>query len=267
MGRALPLLRWAGSKRQIVPILARYWSDRFTRYVEPFAGSACLFFHLGPRAALLGDINGDLIATYRQVRRRCDEVSRTLCKMNPGKAEYYRIRSLQHKNLSPAECAARFIYLNRFCFNGLYRTNLQGNFNVPYGGQASGALPTLDVLRRTSTMLRHAVLVDGDFEIVLAKVRQGDFVYMDPPFSVSDRRMFREYDASGFGSNDVLRLRKRMDQLAETGIAFVVSYVESPEAEYLSKGFTVSSVSVRRNISGFLGSRVSCRELLISNSI
>jgi len=108
-------------------------------------------------------------------------------------------------------------------------------------------------------------LINGDFEKVLDRVKQGDFVYMDPPFSVSGRRVFKEYDASVFGWKDIIRLRRRMDRLAEMGISFVVSYVESREAEYLVKGFNVSAVCVRRNIAGFLRSRTKCHELLISN--
>src|SRR5438034_10623629 len=110
MEAAQPLLRWAGSKRQIVPILAKYWNDRFKRYVEPFAGSACLFFHLGPHTALLGDINDELLATYRHVRLRYSEVWRLLRKMRKGEREYYKIRALKPNRLSPAKRAARFIY-------------------------------------------------------------------------------------------------------------------------------------------------------------
>jgi DNA adenine methylase len=265
MEAAQPLLRWAGSKRQIVPILAGYWNEGFKRYVEPFAGSACLFFHLGPRTALLGDINDELIATYRHVRLRYPEVSKLLDKMRKARREYYKIRTLKLNRLSPARRAARFIYLNRYCFNGLYRTNHHGSFNVPYGGKGSGSLPSLAVLQRASSLLKRATLINGDFEKVLDRVQQGDFVYMDPPFSVSGRRVFKEYDASVFGWKDIIRLRRRTDRLAEMGISFVVSYMDSPEGEYLAKGFNVSVVCVRRNISRFLKSRRKCQELLISN--
>src|SRR5712664_3922142 len=174
-----PFLRWAGSKRQILPILGRYCKGGFTRYVEPFAGSACLFFYLAPRAALLGDINAELLSTYKYIRYRPAEVSKFLQKLRKGERQYYKIRSLQPERLSPARRAARFIYLNRFCFNGLYRTNQEGDFNVPYGGRGSGSLPSAGVLKRASELLRRAALVKGDFENVLDEVKQGDFVYMD----------------------------------------------------------------------------------------
>lgn len=265
MGTAPPFLRWAGSKRQILPKLAQFWNHSFSRYVEPFAGSACLFFYLAPRAALLGDINGELISTYRTVRDEYREVSRVLRTMRKGKRQYYRIRSLLPERLPRAKRAAHFVYLNRCCFNGLYRTNRKGNFNVPYGGKGSGSLPPLKTLKNASALLERATLVKGDFESVLDRVRPGDFIYMDPPFSVSNRRVFKEYDASVFSFEDVIRLRRRMEQLSQMGIPFVVSYVQSSEADYLSKGFNISIVSVRRNVSGFLAGRIQCKELLISN--
>jgi DNA adenine methylase len=261
-----PFLRWAGSKRQIVPTLARFWNGNFRRYVEPFAGSACLFFHLAPRVALIGDINTELLATYRCVKYRHAEVARVLHRMKKGERQYYRVRALQPENLSPTIRAARFIYLNRFCFNGLFRTNSDGVFNVPYGGRGSGSLPSANILHRAAVLLKRATFLCGDFENVLDTVRYGDFVYMDPPFSISHKRMFKEYGAVIFGRNDVTRLRLRLELLAAKGISFVVSYVESPEAEYLSRGFDVSVVSVRRNIAGFTASRMKSQELIISNS-
>ena len=136
---------------------------------------------------------------------------------------------------------------------------------MPYGGQGSGSIPSEDALRRASALLKRATLIHGDFEDILDKVEPGDFVYMDPPFSVSDRRVFKEYNSSVFCWRDIIRLRQRLDRLTAMRIPFVVSYVRSDEGDYLSKGFKVSSVTVRRNISGFLESRVKCQELLISN--
>ncbi|MGA9307885.1 MAG: Dam family site-specific DNA-(adenine-N6)-methyltransferase [Candidatus Sulfotelmatobacter sp.] len=267
MTNVAPFLRWAGSKRQIVSTLASHWNDSFERYVEPFVGSACLFFHLAPRKALLGDINSELIQTYLQVREGPERVSAALDTLKIGRHSYYRIRSLDPSTLTPAQQAARFIYLNRFCFNGLYRTNLSGGFNVPYGGGKSGALSSRASLLSASKLLRRASLKAGDFGNLLATARKGDFVYMDPPFSIRNRRVFREYDPSVFGQGDVLRLRGAMEALADSGIMFVVSYLESEEANFLSRGFNVSAVTVRRNIAGFLRSRKTCRETLIWNTV
>src|SRR6266516_1532880 len=117
-----PFLRWAGSKRKLIARLSKYWSHEHSRYVEPFAGSACLFFHLAPGRAILGDINRELIETYEQVRDATSAVVSALSPLRKGKARYLDVRALEASTLAPAERAARFIYLNRCCFNGLYRT-------------------------------------------------------------------------------------------------------------------------------------------------
>src|SRR6266404_362572 len=166
-----PLLRWAGSKRQLVPTLSQFYdAKRYDRYVEPFAGSACLFFSLKPKKAVLGDINGDLIRTYRDVKYCCTDVTSRLRRFRKNKKEFLRRRKPNRQTSSRAHRAARFIYLNRCCFNGLYRTNNSGAFNVPYGGEGSGAIPT--ELREYSRALRSAVLVAGDFEKVRSEERR-----------------------------------------------------------------------------------------------
>ena len=263
--RAQAFLRWAGSKRQLLPILSQHWNTTHKRYVEPFAGSACLFFQLAPERALLGDINQELIRTYWEIKHRVDGVISMLSLLSNSRPEYLRLRAINPETMNRAERAARFIYLNRFCFNGLYRTNSRGDFNVPYGGERSGNLPTSNDLKACSRALRFAKLVRGDFEKVLVQVRLGDFVYMDPPYSVKARRVFNEYDASSFSETDLVRLRQWMEKFANQGIPFLVSYAESDEAKYLSKHFECSSAMVRRNICGFADRRVKSRELLIFN--
>jgi len=259
-----PFIRWAGSKRQLLPVLAKHWNEDYVRYVEPFAGSACLFFHLSPKAALLGDINDELIHTYSQVRTRVHRVASCLDFMHKSKNEYLRLRNVDPTQLSAHERAARFLYLNRFCFNGLYRTNERGKFNVPYGGRKTGDLPTHEELKACSQRLRKADLVAGDFSRVLKRVRSGDFVYMDPPFSVRSRRVFNEYDRSIFDPDDLKRLRNWMERLANKKIHFLVSYADCAEARMLRKDFTAEFVAVRRYIAGFTGNRVQEREVLIS---
>lgn len=264
--KAQPFLRWAGSKRQLIPILSQYWDNQYSRYVEPFVGSASLFFDLSPSRAVLGDINAELIATYRQVRDDVRPLLSSLKTLRKGRKNFLALRALDPSSLTPTMRAARFIYLNRFCFNGLYRTNQLGQFNVPYGdGKRSGKIASDDVLIRSSLSLQKAKLVVGSFEKTLEKVKQGDFVYMDPPFSVKGRRVFNEYNASIFCTDDLKRLREWMIQFNKKGIDFLVSYAESEEAEFLSKGFHTKVVTVRRNIAGFATNRKYAKELLISN--
>ncbi len=263
--RAVSLLRWAGSKRQLVPTLAQYWDSSFARYVEPFAGSARLFFHLAPRRALLGDINTELMSTYASLRKSALAVHRALMSLKGGRQAYRTIRQIDPRSLKDAARAARFIYLNHFCFNGLYRTNRFGQFNVPYGGEKAGPLPNLSVLVHSARLLKRARLESCDFEHVLRQVMPGDFVYLDPPFSVRSRRVFHQYDATTFGEGDLKRLRTWMRHLDDLGVTFLVSFAESAEADQLRRGFHTRSAQVKRSIAGFAAKRVRVTELLISN--
>lgn len=264
---ARAFLRWAGSKRQILPLIeAHFVRGSFERYIEPFAGSACLFFSIAPKRAILGDINAELMLMYRSVKKSPTEVLQELKGRRRSKREFLRMRSTDPCTLVPATRAARFIYLNRFCFNGLYRTNQSGRFNVPFGASNTGALPNRDTLLACSKALRKARLITGDFESVLRHAKRGDFVYMDPPYAVDTRRVFNEYDSTNFSSKDVKRVRRSMEQLDRSGVKFVVSYADSPEAEILRKHFDSALVSVRRNIAGFTSRRKKAAEILIWNT-
>ena len=261
-----PFLRWAGSKRRLLPTLQSFWTTKHKRYIEPFAGSACLFFAIKPPRAILGDLNPDLIATYIEVKYRIALVLKELKKLKPeSKRVYKHLRAIDISTLTPPARAARFIYLNRYCFNGIYRTNMLGQFNVPYSGDRCGNVPKDEVFRKCSSRLRNARFVNGDFEKVLKHAVKGDLVYMDPPYAVRARRIFREYDPSTFTHTDITRLREWMEKLNAAGINFVVSYAESDEANVLRKGFSYEVVTVRRHIAGFAAHRALSNELLITN--
>ena len=262
-----PFLRWAGSKRRLVSKLRTFWTKNHNRYIEPFAGSACLFFSIKPPKAILGDLNPELIATYVEMKYRIGEVLQELGKIGSSdKKKYNRLRSIDIATLSPPARAARFIYLNRFCFNGIYRTNLNGQFNVPYSGNGCGEMPRDELFRKCSSRLRNTRFMNNDFEKVLQEAKKGDFVYMDPPYAVRARRVFCEYDPSTFTHGDIKRLRSWMERLNRRRVSFVVSYAESDEADVLKSGFSYEIIAVRRNISGFAAHRAWVNELLISNT-
>lgn len=263
--RAKPFLRWAGSKKQLIPVLERYWHSDYRRYVEPFAGSAALFFNLTPSAAVLSDINKELIMTYGQIRNNLDAVLRAMRRMNRGRQHYLVLRAMNPLTMKPEARAARFIYLNRYCFNGLYRTNQAGQFNVPYGGERTGALPDKTHLSECSSRLKVAKLMSCSFETTLENVAPGDFVYMDPPFSVKAQRTFNEYNAASFSDKQLKVLRQWMLKLDRKGIPFLVSYADCDEGGSLSKGFYREVILVRRNIAGFVSSRRRSAEILVSN--
>ena len=258
-------LKWAGSKRKSLPKLLASLPPTFERYVEPFAGSACLFFQLEPQHAMLADINAQLIETYEELRDRTDEVIRALSCLNCDETEYYRIRSADQLALSGADRAARFIYLNRFCFNGLYRTNRSGKFNVPYGGKRGGRLPSSEALQSCAKALKGVTLRAASFEETLGHVQTGDFVYLDPPYSIRSRRVFSSYSGAVFGSEQLKTLRSNLRRLDRMNVPFLVSYGQSEEAFTLARGFRSRQMVVQRQIAGFAANRRKSRELVITN--
>jgi DNA adenine methylase len=186
-----PLLRWAGSKRKLLPELMRHVPEAFERYVEPFAGSGCLFFSLRPRKAVLGDINSELIETYRTIAKHPKLVARSLHALRGDKRTYYRLRD-HYAPESPVDRATRFVYLNRHCFNGVYRINRAGRFNVPRGNR-TGGIPSEAEFYRCSIALRGTELRAGDYRTCLADIGSGDFVYLDPPYASRRRNTHGEY--------------------------------------------------------------------------
>jgi DNA adenine methylase len=261
-----PLLRWAGSKRRLIPKLAGYWSSKFEKYVEPFCGCAALYFALKPRKAVIADINQELMITYKAVKSHPDRVARILSRWQPNKSTYYRLRSIPPEKLSDAGRAARFIFLNRLCFNGIYRTNLNGQFNVPYSGEKNGRIPPPETLSMFSKSLSGVTLLQSDFEQTIDKeVSKNSFVYLDPPYFTGGRRVFVEYSSKPFSISDLDRLDKCLREIDDRGAFFVLSYQLSSDIRRRFSRWHQTRVSVLRNVAGFAESRRSSQELLISN--
>lgn len=258
-------LRWAGSKRQHLDLLEEYWSPEYHRYVEPFVGSGSFFFRIAPAVAILNDLNRDLIETFRTVSRVPKKVYLRLEALPRGRVNYYRIRGQDPRSLTPEERAARFIYLNRFCFNGLFRTNRRGDFNVPYGAPRSDSIPSVELLEACAIRLRNAKLLTGDFAAVLKLVRAGDFVYLDPPYAVSSRRSFVEYGAKPFSLEDLPRLAKELCRIEMLGAAFLFHYADCSEVRRLFSRWRQRRVLARRNVAGAFGARIDRFELCVSN--
>lgn len=257
-------IRWAGSKKQTVRQLSRYWAGG--RYIEPFAGSACLFFELEPEEAVLGDLNWELVSAMQALRSNVGKVLALLRTLPTGKKAYYNVRQQDPATLGQYALAARFLYLNRYCFNGLYRTNLQGRFNVPYGPPRSGLGVDEESIRRAARLLQRATVLHGDFESTLAHAGRGDFVYLDPPYVVSSRRVFREYMPGSFCADDLVRLRELLSDLERRGASFVITYADSPEARRLLRHWQPRRIRTRRNIAGFASDRRVTYELLATNT-
>lgn len=259
------ILRWAGSKRQLLPKLQQYWPAGRTRYIEPFCGSACLFFAVEPEAAVLGDLNGELIQAYRTLRRNTESVLTEFKRLPRGRRNYYSIRAQDPNALSRVQRAARFFYLNRYCFNGIYRTNSKGAFNVPYGPQKKDGALKSDAIKQAAQALTSATLISGDFSETLRHARAGDFVYLDPPYAVRKRRVFREYHPSSFSVHDLARLTWWLRQLDRRGAQFVVSYADCIDARNAFAPWDSRRVKARRHVAGFAGNRRCAYELVVTN--
>lgn len=204
--------------------------------------------------------------TFGMVQSCPSEVANELKRLTVrDRTLYAELRALEPASLKPSYRAARFIYLNRHCFNGLYRTNKAGQFNVPYGGDKCGSLPDEELLVQCSAALQSCELVTSDFQQVIDKTLPGDFVYMDPPFRITERRTFRTYDAASFSDDDLRHLRAWMQAVATKRITFLVSYGASSEAEFLRDGFKSIEVTVRRSIAARSSARMPAQEVLITN--
>lgn len=260
-----PIFRWAGSKRKVLPLLASHWRPSFRRYVEPFAGSAALFFRVQPDKALLGDINEGLIEAYEVIRDRPDDVHEAVSRIRRGKASYYKVRGQNPRKMAAFGRAVRFVYLNRYCFNGIFRTNTNGQFNVPYAHIKPGIIPPIEDFRKCAALLQRASLRCGDFGAVVSSVRCGDFVYLDPPYAVESRRVFREYDRREFTKRDLERLGDHLNTIHRKNATFVVSYADCAEAREVFQQWSCRRIRVRRHIAGFASSRRTAFELLVTN--
>ena len=260
-----PFLRWAGSKKKLLPELQKFYNLAMGTYIEPFVGSGQLFFKLPINDAVLGDTNFDLIRTYENIRERPIDVYNELVKFPLGKEEYYKIRNQYNASADGVYNSALFLYLNTFCFNGLYRTNNSGKFNVPYSA-SSGTIIDKDTLCSISEYLNKAEFKVGDFEnVVLDSCKRNDFVYLDPPYAIKNRRIFNQYGPHTFGLNDIARLKRLVKEIDNRGAHFVLSYAYCEEALELKEDWNYHIVNTVRNISGFAQHRKTESEVIITN--
>jgi len=262
-----PVLRWAGSKRQLLPVLSQYWSSRYERYVEPFCGSSALFFLLNPPKAVLTDSNAELISFYEVLRKDPTRLWTDAVSLPRTRDKYLDLRALNLSNATQHARAVRFLYLNRNCFNGLYRTNTEGQFNVPFAPSRAGEMPGLAEFVEAADRLKVARTSACDFGQTLKNTREGDFLYLDPPFFVTARRVFRHYGPRQFVGSDIDRLGSHLDRLDARGVRFVMSFADCADIRPLSQNWISRRVKVQRQIAGFASNRRFAYEWLISNAV
>lgn len=280
---ALPFLRWAGGKRKLVGKLLLLAPQGIEHYYEPFLGAGSLFFSLSPGIKkYVGDFNSELISVYRELRDSPEDVITELALMENTKEQFMKIRSWdrspEFQNFTSALRAARFIYLNKYGFNGLYRVNSKGQYNVPYGGLSEKTLIDVENLRRVSEFLsvRDAngeflvELFSGDYLSLTRDVIEGpkSLVYFDPPYHPTSKTSnFVDYNENGFGEADQLQLRDEVLRLTGLGVRVMVSNSDTDFIRdiYASPEFQFQSISVRRAIAAGAQYRKVTTEVLISN--
>jgi DNA adenine methylase len=218
--KAKPFLKWAGGKTQLLDDLKKYIPENYNNYIEPFIGGGAFFFYLKPTNAILADSNPELINCYKVVRDNVQGLIKSLKKYSNEQKQFYETRATETSSLNEVDRAARFIFLNKTCFNGLYRENKKGEFNVPFGRNKNVNICNEDVLIEASKSLANAKLVCADYKYVLRRyVQEGDFVFLDPPYyPVSATSDFQRYTKDSFYEDDHINLRNEINRLVKNGV-------------------------------------------------
>ena len=267
----VPFVKWAGGKRQLLPELLKR-IPKFTTYCEPFVGGGALFFYLQPKKAIINDFNKDLINTYITIQNDVESLIQHLSTYKNDSESYYKIRELDRTPLfhrmSDTEKASRLIYLNKTCYNGLFRVNSMGEFNSPFGSYKSPNIVNEPTLRAIHSYFQNAdiTFLSGDFEVAVKGLKKGTFVYFDPPYDpVSASSNFTGYTNLGFGKQEQRRLKEVCDKLNAKGIKFLLSNSATDFILDLYKEYNIEKISAKRVINSNANNRGNVDEVLIRN--
>jgi DNA adenine methylase len=266
---ASPIIKWVGGKTKLLPELISRMPERFGRYYEPFCGGAALFFRVAPERAVLADFNADLIGLYETVAKDVNAVIRKLQhhREHHGESHYYDVRARwndREVRWQSADRAATFIYLNKTCFNGLWRVNRSGQFNVPIGSYIDPPICVPDALRAAHKLLANATLRCCDYRTAVDDAERGDFLYFDPPYDpVTPTANFTSYTADAFGSDQQRELAETARKLVAKGCKVMLSNSDTPFIRSLYKGFTVDKVKCARAINSNAARRGEVDEVIV----
>lgn len=268
-----PIVKWVGGKQGNLKYIKELLPPTYNTYYEPFAGGLAVLLELNPTNSTINDINPELINTYMMIRDQVEDVILCLTYLDTEheaaadpKAFYYKIRSDFNWNLGmqrPPQ-AARFIYLNKHCFNGLYRVNSKGEFNVPFNGKLSGRSYDPDQLRELSSRLKNVRILNTDFEAAVKGASVGDFVFFDSPYAPITATSFTDYTKEGFSYEDHVRLSKLFRELTNRGCYCMLTNHDTQLIRELYKDFRIEVVDVRRSINRN-GSDRTGKEVIITN--
>lgn len=269
-----PFVKWAGGKRQLLAELTQYIPKDYNkgRYFEVFLGGGALLFHLLPKNAVVGDYNDELINVYKTIKENPDELIQTLKEFKNESKFFYDIRdwdrSSSYATLAPINKAARIIYLNKTCYNGLFRVNSHGQFNAPFGNYKSPNIINEPTIRAISSYFNTSNIefLAGDFEKSLTTIKKNDFVYLDPPYdSNSDPASFTGYTLVGFNRREQERLKNTCDKISKIGAKFLLSNSDTNFIKELYKDYDIKVVQANRSINSIGSDRGAINELLIKN--
>ena len=268
-----PVVKWVGGKRQLLDDLTPLFPKRVSSYCEPFLGGGAVLFQLQPNTAHVNDINSELIQMYEVIRDNVDELIEALG-THPNEAEhFYQVRDWdrdreKYQQLSPVDRAARIIYLNKTCYNGLFRVNNAGQFNTPFGHYKNPNIINEPTLRAVSSYFQKASLTftSMDYAEVLSSVKKGTFVYLDPPYDpVSDTANFTGYAKGGFGRPEQIRLRECCDELNRRGIRFMLSNSATDFIREQYAAYDITIVKAKRAINSNAAKRGQVDEVGVRN--
>ncbi len=269
-----PFVKWVGGKRQLLDNLSELLPhEKISSYCEPFLGGGAMLFHLQPETAFINDINSELINVYSVIKNSLDELIQELSRFENKPEIFYEIRSwdrdkFQYSLLSNVRKAARIIYLNKTCFNGLYRVNSSGEFNSPFGYYRNPKIINEPVLRAVSCYLNNANISLSclDYADVLVNLDNRVFVYLDPPYDpVSDSSSFTGYSMRGFDRHEQIRLRKSCDELSRRGIKFMLSNSATDFILEQYSAYNITIVKAKRAVNSVGNKRGKIEEVVIRN--
>jgi len=268
-----PVVKWVGGKRQIIDQIMKRVPKHFSTYYEPFLGGGAVLFELQPTKAVVNDINNELINMYKVIKDNVEELIEDLKKYKNEEDDFYKVREWdrdkeKYNALDPVKKASRIIYLNKTCYNGLFRVNRAGEFNAPFGNYKNPNIVNEITLRAVNNYLNKAniTFLCTDFVKALKGIRKGSFVYLDPPYDpISDTASFTGYDKGGFDKDQQVRLKQTCDDLDRKGVKFLLSNSATDFIKDLYKDYKIEVIQAKRAINSKPDKRGEIDEVLVRN--
>jgi DNA adenine methylase len=269
-----PVVKWVGGKRQLLPVIKKNLPKKYNYYCEPFLGGGAVLFNIQPRKAIVNDLNSELMNVYEVIKNNIDDLIEDLKKHKNKEDYFYEMRRLdrnkkEYNSLSDVEKASRILYLNKTCFNGLFRVNNAGEFNTPFGKYKNPNIVNENTLRAVNSYFNEAEIIfhSEDYQTVLESLKKNSFVYLDPPYDpVSDTSSFTGYNKGGFNQDEQIRLKECCDSLDDNGIKFLLSNSATEFIKELYKNYKNKQiVKAKRSINSVSTKRGHVDEILVKN--